>query len=66
MRGRWPVPSPDDVGPNAEKCIERQGLLVVKASKARNRTTAVNWSDKFRLCSRVSLGEKLGVPALFD
>ena len=34
-----PVPSPDDVGPNAEKFVERHGLPAVKSSKARNRAT---------------------------
>ena len=42
-----PVPSPDDVGPNAETYIEGQGLLAVKASKARNRATTHKGGDMF-------------------
>ena len=36
-----PVPSPDDVGPNAERYFQGHRLLAVKASKARKRAITV-------------------------
>ena len=48
-----PVPSPDDVGPNAERLIEGHRFLAEKASKARNRITMVIGSDKLIFSSKL-------------